>query len=95
MEGRPAAVEVIGDSLYIKGAGEITIYLTALTDFAERLECIREEKDYVPGELCGGCPEGMAEKAAEVLAEAAGMYAYKADDISKDMRSGGCGCHTV
>ena len=71
MEGRPAAVEVIGDSLYIKGAGEITIYLTALTDFAERLECIREEKDYVPGELCGGCPEGMAEKAAEVLAEAA------------------------
>ncbi|MCI8358018.1 MAG: glycoside hydrolase family 95 protein [Lachnospiraceae bacterium] len=65
-----AVVEVTGDSLCVRSAREVTIYLTAVTDFEERLQSMEEEKSYVPGKLYRGCPERMFEKAAERLEKA-------------------------
>jgi len=70
--GKKAGVaEVIGDSLYVRGAGEITVYLTSLTDFEERLRCTEDGKVYDCGSLYRGCPGEMFRRAAELLKKAA------------------------
>lgn len=71
LEEKHDMVTVTGDSLCVKGAKEVTVYLTSLTDFEKRLESMEEEKEYAVGELYGNCPEWMFRKAADILERAA------------------------
>lgn len=84
-QGERETVEVIGDSLYVQGAKEVTIYLTSLTDFEKRLRSMEEESvcdrgekiddygetAYDRGELYRGCPKEMFREAADILESAA------------------------
>ncbi len=67
------AVQIIGDSLYVQNAREVTLYLTSLTDFEERLQCLEAGEEFVCGKLYRGCPEEMFGRAAETLAKAAAV----------------------